>query len=209
MRRVLLPILCAAAVTACTQTFVVPYDAGTTARASGRVAVLPFDYHAPKGVAPHQILNTAPAVRNASIQRPVDHFVADAVRQELLKAGVTASKGYPATGRSCLLQGTVKTLQVSPVEHGTAYESVIRYVLADANNRLIHDTTKAVRFADVPTDADIAAYKARAAVAPTAPQADIAHHVAADQLSKVLADNIGQLMRDEDFLYAIARRCRG
>lgn len=156
-----------------------PYTPQTTQELSGRVAVDDFGYFPKQALKPNEIHETA--MGQIFLTDPVGKFVADAVRREFRQAGLSLKEG------GCTVEGEVNDFTLDSLGYSVDYSTDFRYILKDANQRVLLDNTYAVRFnASKFVDASI---------------------VMAN-INKAIADNIGKFMTDPAFGRSLKKACK-
>jgi hypothetical protein len=156
-----------------------PYTPRTLANLDGAVEVYSFRYAKRTDVMDNEIY--IPMIIRTFLDQPVGDFVANAIRREFRQAGITARDA------DCVLVGEVKNLSVSYTIVNSTYEAEIQYVLEKRDNRRLLDKTY---FSSVLT------YETHAI-----------DDLFAKHLYSTLAQNIGQLMTDQNFQAALAEGC--
>ncbi|HYH19325.1 MAG TPA: hypothetical protein VD995_11975 [Azospirillum sp.] len=214
--------LCATALAAgCqyTQKAPVTYTAQTQEQLSGSVAVAPFDYSAAKAakIPVNQIPYADTSFPNAELPQPVQGFVADSLRKELAKAGVSTN------GRTCALSGDVTHFQFDYRDVLAKFTVEIRYRLADAANQPLYESTKLAQSADTAELREqkrrhtlgnlgkalagslaVKPYDVRGMETSMGPQPTPPYPFP-QGFARILSENIEQLLKDNVFRKAVAR----
>jgi uncharacterized lipoprotein len=157
------------------------YSPQSTEEIDGRVYVNDFSYFPKEGVQQNEIRETA--IGTVLITDPVGRFIADAVRREFRQSGISLKEEEAI----CYLDGEVNDFAIDSLGFSSNYITDIRYILKyREDDRILYDNNFNVNFN-------------------TSKFVDASIILA--NLNKAVADNIEQLLIDDEFRDALETQC--
>jgi uncharacterized lipoprotein len=159
------------------QLVIYQYMPVTKEKADGQLSVENFQYTPKKeGFASDQIRNTAMG-GGVLLPESVGEHVANAVRREFLRAGISLRKG------ACKMSGIVNDLVIDDLGYSVTYISEFRYIIKQNESKVIFDKTFSTQVSSTKFPMRLA------------------------DLSKSISDNIEKVMSDSDFKNTLVKYC--
>jgi uncharacterized lipoprotein len=162
---------------ACSTTMTLPpYTPVTTAELAGATRVREFKYF-PKSKVPDDLIHTT-ASETLHVTDSVPDYYTNAVRREFRQAGLSLK---PES--KCKLDGEINDFTIDDIGFSIDWISDVRYILYDANDKPLLDTTYQTKFNTDKVAGGLAS------------------------VNKMISDNVGQLIADPAFVKALSERC--